>query len=101
MRMPVLMGAVMGAMMLWMLHGALVGDGVGGTALVMFALAHVVVFGLIALAAVFMARLSPRLRGWLARVHRPKLRHLSVMMGSALVTVTVVHVAAHGVSAWT
>ncbi len=101
MRVPVLMGPVMGAMMLWMLHGALVGGGVGGVALVVFVLAHVVVVGTVALAAVFAARLSPRLRGWLTRVHRPSLRHVGLMMGSALMTAGVIHVVVHGGLSWT
>lgn len=94
---PVVMGGVMGLMMMWMLHGALTGDGVlGDGALALFILAHLAVAGVLIGAGVFAARLSPRMRGWQARLHRPSVRHVAVMLGSAVTTAGIVHLTVHG-----
>lgn len=93
---PIIMGGLMGVMMLWMLHGALTGGGVTGWALVAFVGAHVALV-LVALAAtVFAARLSPRVRDLMARVHRPSWRHVGAMSGSAAVVTAAIHVGLHG-----
>lgn len=93
---PMVMGGLMGVMMLWMLHGAVTGDGVGLWAAALFVAAHVVLVALILGAAVFAARLSPAARRVLARVHRPSLSHMGTMVGTAVLIVAVVHLGAHG-----
>lgn len=94
---PVLMGSAMGLMMLWMLHGALTGEGaMGAGALVVFVGAHVVIAAVAILAVVFAARLSERANGWLNRLHRPSLRHVGLMLGSAALSAGAVHLIAHG-----
>ena len=88
----VLMGAGMGAMMLWMLHGRIMsGAFTGWFEAAMFALAHVaVVVALLALGLVF-----PGLRRRLAG-HRPELRHLAGMFAGMTVSVLIIHAVAHG-----
>ena len=86
--MPVGMGALMGLVMLWMLHGMLTGQGHAGGAL--FVLAHVAVLLVLALAFVVARRgQSAWAQGMLK--HRPSLRHVALMMGSALTTAGVIH----------
>ena len=91
------MGALMGVMMLWMLHGAISGGNtVGAMALIGFIGAHVALL-LIALGAgVFAARMSPRLQGWIDQMHKPSLPHVGAMFGTAVVFIGVVHLAGHG-----
>ncbi|MCK0149707.1 hypothetical protein MWU54_06710 [Marivita sp. S6314] len=94
---PLGMGLMMGAMGMWMLHGALTGD--GGMPGAIFILAHVAVVGLGALAAAFgLHRRWPALRR--IRLHRPSLRHAGVMLAVALGTAMVIHVI-HGGPPWT
>lgn len=94
---PLIMGGLMGLMMMWMLHGALTGEGtMGGGALVVFIAAHIVLGALILLAAVFASRLSPRTKALAERLHRPSLRHIAAMLASALFTGAIVHLLAHG-----
>lgn len=92
---PAVMGGAMGLMMMWMLHGFLTGDGMRGWALVAFVAAHVVVVALAIAAALFAARLSPRAQALLARVHRPSLGHVSVMLGAAFAVGLGIHLAVH------
>ena len=97
--MPVLMGAGMGLMMLWMLHGVLVdGNWVSGWALAVFIGAHVVVAALALATALFAARLSPGMRARLARLHRPSWRHVGVMLASAAATAGLVHLIHGGIA---
>ena len=94
---PVAMGAGMGAMMLWMLHGQLTGEGsMGPAALAIFIGAHVVVAALAVAAALLGARLHPGVRRLLGRVHRPRARHAAMMMGAALLTAAAIHLGFHG-----
>ncbi|MGR3486047.1 MAG: hypothetical protein ACU0BF_11930 [Paracoccaceae bacterium] len=80
---PALVGAVMGPMALWMLHGP-IGRGEGPAALAIFALAHLAVLG----ALLALARVVPGLRG---RLHRPTLPHVATMAGGALLSAGAVH----------
>lgn len=93
---PAMMGALMGLMMVWTLHGALTGGGVSGWALAAFVTAHVAVAAVLVGAAVFASRLSPRLRAWIARLHRPSFRHAGAMLGCAACTFGTLHLFAHG-----
>lgn len=95
--MPILMGSAMGLMMMWMLHGALTGEGtVGGGALIAFVGVHVLLAAVIIGGALFAARRSPRARVWINRLHRPSLRHMGLMLASAVVVASSVHLVAHG-----
>jgi len=95
---PMLMGGVMGLMLLWMLHGQLTGAStLAGPALTLFIAAHVLVIALVACASLFLARLSPRLRNWLNRLHRPNLSHMVSMMVGVFITLGIVHAAIHWV----
>ncbi len=89
--MPVAMGAVMGPMMLWMLHGVLTGDG-DGHAAVVFAALHAVALTVLIAGGLLLGRRVPGLRRVLAR-HGP--RHLGLMLGSAAVAAALVHLV-HG-----
>jgi len=94
---PIFMGALMGPMMLWMMHGMLSGEtNMGFIALVIFVAAHFVVAGIAFGAALFAARLSPRVRAWAARLHRPSLTHVGAMIGSAALAAGIVHLYVHG-----
>ena len=77
--MPIIMGALMGLMMMWMLHGAMTGDaGITGWALIAFLGAHLAIALIIAVAVVFAARFSPRSHAWINRLHRPPIALNSV-----------------------
>lgn len=94
---PAIMGALMGVMMLWMLHGVVTDDTTMGTGAVMiFVGAHVLLVAIALCAALFATRMSPPTRAWVARLRRPSLRHVSVMLGSGVILISVVHVGAHG-----
>lgn len=93
---PAIMGAAMGAMMLWMLHGLLTGSGVTGLALIVFVGAHFAVALILIGAAVFTARLSPRTKAMIDKLHRPTLRHVGIMLTAALITATAIHLTIHG-----
>lgn len=93
---PFFMGALMGPMMLAMLHGQLTSDGVGGTALLIFLAAHLVLGAIAIAGTVFALRLSPKWRARLDRLHRPSLHHLGAMAGTAAVSALGVHLIVHG-----
>ncbi|AKS45106.1 hypothetical protein SAMN05444287_0194 [Octadecabacter temperatus] len=94
---PIVMGGLMGLMMMWMLHSALTGDGtLGAGALIAFVAAHVVFAAVVIGGALFAARLSPRARQFMDRLHRPSLRHIGVMMAAALSVAGLVHLVVHG-----
>ncbi|MEJ6640689.1 MAG: hypothetical protein QNL58_10210 [Octadecabacter sp.] len=95
---PVIMGSVMGPMMMWMLHGAMTGNGVTGWALVAFLGAHVALIAVVMSGVVFAARLSPRAKTFIDRLHRPSLHHVAIMSVSALAISGAVHLVAHGFS---
>lgn len=92
-RMAPIMGLMMGAMLPFMLHGAMAGAGIA------FVLAHVAVaLGLLAAVLIF-----PAMRARLAK-HRPNRRVFVLMTGAALVGfgLVCVHclVTGHVVPAW-
>lgn len=89
----------MGAMMLWMLHGALTGSGVSGWALVAFVGAHAAIDAVLIGVAIFGACLLPRLRTRLQTIHRPTLAHVGMMLAAAAITAEMIHLTLHGVPA--
>jgi hypothetical protein len=94
---PYLMGAVMGAAMLGMVHMALTGQSdLGLWAATAFVLAHVAVVAGIVAVPLVAARFVPRLARWLAKVHRPSWAHLRQMLAGASLSVITAHVALHG-----
>lgn len=86
--MPIAMGAMMGLMILWMMHGQMTGQ--GAPVAWGFVLAHVAVIAVV-LGGVAMGlhRRFPRLAGVLR--HRPSGRHVALMLGSAVATAFVIH----------
>lgn len=95
--MPIILGALMGLMMMWMLHVALTGEsGVTGWALIAFGAAHVAIAFIIIFAVIIAARISPRSHAWINRLHRPSLRHVSAMLGSAVFVAGALHLGVHG-----
>lgn len=97
---PILTGAAMGAMALWMLHGALTGDGGGPGAGLAFVLAHLAGAALVMMGAAFgLHRHMPGLARLLR--HRPTGRHLALMTASAMVTAGLIHLVHGGPAAWT
>ena len=95
--MPVLMGTMMGAMGLAMLHGQLTGT--GSNAGLTFVLAHVAVIGAGAGLAFFgLHRRFPALTRVMS--HRPSARHISIMLAAALLTAALIHLT-HGGPTWT
>lgn len=96
---PFSMGLLMGAMMLWMIHGQMTGQStLSGWALVLFIAVHLVLIAALIVAAFFAARLSPKMRGLLARLHRPSLLHVAVMLCGAATLALAAHLIIHGVS---
>ncbi|SMX39031.1 hypothetical protein [Octadecabacter ascidiaceicola] len=94
---PIIMGGLMGLMMMWMLHGALTGEGtIGAGALIAFIAAHVVLAAIAIGMAVFAARLSPRVRQFMDRLHHPSLSHVAAMFSSAAAVALVLHFGIHG-----
>jgi hypothetical protein len=95
--MPIIMGALMGLMMMWMLHGAMTGDSViTGWALIAFVAAHGAIVLVVLFAVVFATRFSPRTHAWINRLHRPSLRHVRAMFGSAIFVAGALHLGVHG-----
>ncbi len=94
---PLMMGAAMGLMALWMLHGQLRNEAsiVGPVA---FIGAHLLLAFVLIAAAAFATRLSPGIQAWINRIHRPTTSHLVSMLGSALVVAAAVHLVLHGIS---
>ena len=101
--MPVAMGALMGPMMLWLLHDQIMGlPGSGGAwAAIVFLGGHALLLAVVLLATVFAARLSLGLHARLARLHKPSALHLALMLGTAATSAGFVHLAVHGgLSPW-
>lgn len=89
---PVLIGAAMAAMMLWMLHEPIMSGGLSlSVGAMAFVLAHVA--ALLALGAV--ALLVPRVRKTMTR-HRPDIRHMAAMLASMVMSASGIHVILHG-----
>ncbi|QUJ76836.1 hypothetical protein KDD17_01880 [Sulfitobacter albidus] len=94
---PMLMGVAMAPMLLMMLHSALTGeDGRAGTALLVFAGVHVLIFLVLVGAGLLAARMSGLRSKALARLHRPSPRHLTGMLASATATAGLIHLILHG-----
>ena len=93
---PLAVGAVMGAMLLWMLHGALMEDGVSAYAVAAFIGAHLIVLAVLVTAGLFAARLSPRTRAMLNRLHRPNLSHIGSMLLGMAAMMGAIHLACMG-----
>ncbi len=94
---PLAMGGLMGLMMLWMLHGQLAENTTSTPALLVFVGAHVVIITLLLGASIFAARLSPRLRHMIDKMHRPSFWHLGWMFAGAAGSAGTIHFAIHGV----
>mmetsp|Transcript_18462 Transcript_18462/g.30107 ORF Transcript_18462/g.30107 Transcript_18462/m.30107 type:complete len:99 (+) Transcript_18462:12345-12641(+) len=95
--MPLAMGAVMGLMMLWMVHMQITGDGARSRgALLVFVGTHMVLIA----ALVILPLIASRRLGWVRRVtdrlHRPSLRHIALMLTGAALATAITHVAIHG-----
>jgi len=96
---PYLMGAIMGPMMLWMLHDSIMSGAGISFAAIGFILAHVAFFGGFALLAWLGIRLRPSLA---KRLHRPTASHIGKMIAGAVVTAFTLHLLVHsGVLTWT
>ena len=94
---PLVVGALMGLMMLGMVHMLLTGQSdLAAWGLVGFAALHVVVIGAALLAALFAARLSPAVRRRLNRLHRPSASHVLTMLAGAGGTALLSHLFVHG-----
>lgn len=88
---PLIMGALMGVLMLGMLHGPIMaGEFRSGAAAAAFIGAHLAVL-LAASAALFF----PGMRRFVAR-HRPAPLHVATMGAGAIGSVALVHLVAHG-----
>jgi hypothetical protein len=91
------MGFGMGLMMLWMVHLQLTSaDAIGLTALTTFIGAHVLVALVVLALPVLIATRIPRLHRILARVHRPNLSHLTLMLAGAVSATLFTHLWIHG-----
>lgn len=90
---PLTMGAAMGLIMLWMIHGIVTGDKeLAGPALVVFVLAHIALPLLILGLGLFAARMSPRFYARLPRLRRRSLPHIATMSAGAAGGATLAHV---------
>ncbi|MEJ6399084.1 hypothetical protein [Yoonia sp. 208BN28-4] len=99
-KLPVLMGAAMGLMMMWMLHAShATGATTGQMALFAFVAGHLVLVAVVIAAGIFAARLSPRMRAWMSRLHRPSLGHIGLMAVGMAAGAVVIHLYQHGVGA--
>lgn len=89
---PISFGAAMAAMMLWMLHGAII----AGTAnlswgAIVFSLAHVALVG-----ALLILALSIPCLGRVFRHHRPGVTHVFGMVLGMVLSAGAIHLAIHG-----
>ena len=87
---PILIGAGMGPIMLWMMHDTLV-SGATPLAALAFVGAHVAIAALLVAAVLLGPAISPRWRARIARLHRPSAGHLALMLSSAAATAGFVH----------
>ncbi len=94
---PIAIGAAMGAMMFWMLHGQSTSTNtLAGWALVAFIGVHLAMIAAAGFAIIFAARLSPKTREMLAWLHRPSWHHLALMVIGMVASVGTIHVVVHG-----
>ena len=96
--MPMTTGALMGPMMLWMLHSALTGNDMSAMTLMVFIGAHLLFVAVLFVAFFFATRLAPKRQLQLNRLHRPSVRHVGLMLGSATTVAAAVHLAIHGMA---
>ena len=85
--MPIVMGAVMGPMMLWMAHRWIV-SGAAATPMLGFAAAHLAILAVLLGGGLLLGRRAPALR---RRLHRPSAAHVARMLGAAAVSAGIVH----------
>ena len=94
---PFILGGLMGLMMIWMVHGQMTGtSALAGWALVAFIGMHVALAIVVICAGLFAARLSPRARAALARLHHPSLHHIALMVVGMGASAGAVHLFIHG-----
>ncbi|AXI47821.1 hypothetical protein C1J03_18485 [Sulfitobacter sp. SK012] len=92
-----MMGALMGLMMLGMVHLMLQGNSeLAGTALAVFVAVHIAILLSALCLGVWATRHMPRLASMLARLHRPSIRHFAQMLGAAAFVAFVIHLSLHG-----
>ena len=95
--MPIAMGAIMGLMMLWMVHMQITGDTARSLgALAVFVGAHVALIGAVIILPLIAARKLVWLQPFTDRLHRPSLRHITLMLAGAALAAAIVHVTLHG-----
>ncbi|MFL4468660.1 hypothetical protein ACERZ8_01760 [Tateyamaria armeniaca] len=95
--MPFVMGAVMGLVMLWMLHMQITGEGDQSiAALVVFAAAHVGALAAILVVPLFAARRLAWVRRLAKHMHRPRLSQAVYMLAGAVFAAAITHVIIHG-----
>jgi len=93
---PLIIGAAMGLMLLWMVHMQMTNGKAGSLgALIVFVGAHVAVLALALVVPLRAARRLVWVRHLTDRVHRPSLRHGALMLGGALMATGTAHFALH------
>ncbi len=93
---PAGMGAAMGAMMLYMVHGQIAAGGSALGPALWFIAAHALIISAAAALVWLIARRWPALSARLRRVHRPSLSHAGTMIGSAALSALAIHLVIHG-----
>ena len=89
---PILAGAAMGAMMVWMMHDQVMSEGISAAAAsVAFVAAHVALVGFVALAALFIPKVRSAVRS-----HRPSMGHLGLMLLGLIGSIALIHFSQHG-----
>ena len=93
---PLIIGAAMGLMMLWMVHMQITnGDASSLGVLIAFVGAHVAVLALVLVVPLLAARRLVWTRHLTDRVHRPSLRHVALMSGGAIMATGTAHIVLH------
>lgn len=93
---PALMGAGMGAMMLWVIHGRMIQGDTALGPLLWFLIAHVAIIALAAGLVWLTARRWPAVSARLSRLHRPGVKHVAAMVLGAVASAAAIHVVLHG-----
>ena len=97
MKMPLVMGILMGAMILMMLHGFLGGEtSVLNWGTLAFLGAHVLVALVVFAIVTFGLTRFPKIAEFATKLHRPSRRHVAIMLSSAGVTAFFIHLLVHG-----
>jgi len=93
---PLIIGAAMGLMMLWMVHMQITNGDAGSLGvLIAFVGAHVAVLALVLVVPLLAARRLVWVRHLTDRVHRPSLRHVALMLGGATMATGTAHIVLH------